>query len=176
MLDFVADDCGVLRWLFRAFQRPPRDGDDLIEIVLERCFCWLSLLLLRFQKQFRLGENPLARLLVSGVAPCTVEQRGLPRRPVLLREDLRHLFALLAVDARHRSQISHGDLRGDAACADLLLHRLWQRVHQRQATCDPTRTAVETACQFLNRVAVPAFHLGHQPALFERGFRFAAVA
>lgn len=91
-------------------------------------------------------------------------------------EDLRHALAMFHVDARHRSQIPHGDLRRDAAFADLLLHRFRQCVHQRQAARDPTRAAIETPGQFFDRVTVLFFHLGQQPALFERGFRLAVVA
>jgi hypothetical protein len=131
---------------------------------------------LRFHKQLWLVENPLARLLGSGVAPGVVEQRGLPRGPVTLGEDLRHALALRPIDARHRSQIPHGDLRGDAPLADLLLHRFRQCVHQRQAARHPGRAAVETPRQFFDRVAMLFFHLGQQPALFERRFRLAVHA
>jgi hypothetical protein len=124
MLDLVFDGFAVLRGFFSAIQRTLRDCDDLIQIAFEcYCFCWLPLLLLRFQKQLRLGENPLARLPGFGLAPGVVEQRGLPRGPGTLCEYIRHPHALLRVDSRHRSQIPHGDLRGDASFADLLLHR-----------------------------------------------------
>jgi hypothetical protein len=130
VLDLAPDGFAVLRGFFRAIQRTPRDGDDLIQIAFERyCFCWLPLLLLCFQKQHRLGENPLARLLGSCLAPGVVEQRGLPRGPGMLREYMRHPDTLFNVDARHRSQIPHGDLRGDASFADLLLHRFRQCLH-----------------------------------------------
>ena len=176
VLDLVSDDRAVLNRWFAAIERPPRNGDDLIEIALERCFCWRLLPLLRFQKQLRLGKNPFARLLASGVAPGVVQQFGLPRGPVVLREDLRHALAMFHVDARHRSQIPHGGLRGNASFADLLLHRFRQRVHQRQAARDPTRATVETARQFFDRAAVLFFQLRQQPALFERGFRLAVAA
>ena len=131
VLQLVADGFVVWRGLFRASEGPPRDGDDLSEIALERCFrvCF-PLVLFRFEKQLRLGENPLAGLLGASIAPGVVEQRSLPRGPVWLREHLRHLLAMFRADARHRSQISHGDLRRDAAFADLLLHRFRQCVHQ----------------------------------------------
>lgn len=179
VLDFVADVAGVYgSWLSRcALERPPGDGGDLIEIAFQRGFrCCFPLALFRLEKQLRLGENPLAGLPGSGIAPGVVEQLGLPRGPVLLREDLRHPLTLLAVDARHRSQIPHGDLRGDTALADLLLHGFRQCVHQRQPSCDPTRATVEAQGQFFDRVAVLGFHLGQQPALFERTFRFAMAA
>jgi hypothetical protein len=178
VLDFVADDDGRAVWGRRvaAIERPPRDGDDLVEIVFESCFLWRLLLPLRFQKQLRLGENPFARLLASGVAPGAVERFGLPRGPVAFREDPRHALAMFHVDARHRSQIPHGDLRGDAPFAHLLLHRFRQRFHQRQTARDPTRATVETARQFLDRAAVLFFQLRQQPALFERAFRLAVVS
>ena len=95
---------------------------------------------------------------------------------MLLSEDLRHLLAMFHANARHWRQIPHGDLRGDAAFTDLLLHRFRQCVHQRQAPRHPGRAAVETARQLFDRVAVLVFHLGQQPALFERGFRLAVGA
>lgn len=166
LLDPVADRRAVLRGLFPlrlfrlAIQRTPRDGGDLIQIAFERCFPWLPLPLLRFEKQLRLGENPLTRLLGSGVAPRTVEHCGAARGPVALREDHRHPLAMFHAASRHRSQIPHGDLRGDAAFAHLLLHRFRQGVHQRQAARDPGRAAVETPRQFFDCVAVLLFHLG----------------
>jgi hypothetical protein len=124
VLDLASDGFAVLRGFFRAIQRTPRDGDDLIQIAFERyCFCWLPLLLLCFQKQLRLGENPFTRLLGFGLAPSGVEQRGLPRGPGMLCEYMRHPHALFRVDSRHWSQIPHGDLRRDTSFADLLLHR-----------------------------------------------------
>src|SRR5271154_5325174 len=93
VLDFVADVAGVYgSWLSRcALERPPGDGGDLIEIAFQRGFrCCFPLALFRLEKQLRLGENPLAGLPGSGIAPGVVEQLGLPRGPVLLREDLRH--------------------------------------------------------------------------------------
>lgn len=175
VLNPVSDDRAVRR-VFRTIKRPPQDGGDLIEVAFQRRWrCWL-LLLLRLQKQFRRGENPFARLLGSGIAPRVVEQCGLPRGPGLFAEDLRHAHALLAIDARHRRQIPHGDLRREAAVADLLLHRFRQCVHQRQAARHPTGAAVEAPRQIGNRVAEPLFHLRKQPTLFERCFRFAVDA
>jgi hypothetical protein len=94
----------------------------------------------------------------------------------MLREYVRHPQALFRVDARRRSQIPHGNLRSDASFADLLLHRFRQCFHQRQAARHPGRAAVETPRQFFDRVAELFFHLGQQPALFERCFRLAVHA
>jgi hypothetical protein len=178
VLDLASDGFAVLRWLFRTMECTAGDGDDLIEIAFQRCFCRLPLLLLllRFQKQFRLGENPLARLLGSCLAPGVVQQSGFARGPVLLGEDLRHALALFPIDARHRSQIAHSDLRADASFADLLLHRFRQCFDQRQTPRHPCRAAIETPRQFLDRAVKPAFHLLQQPALFDRRFRLAVHA
>lgn len=145
VLDLAPDGFTVLRGFFRAIKRTSRDCDDLIQIAFERyCSCWLPLLLLCFQKQLRLGENPLARLLGFGLPPSVVEQRGLPRGPGTLCEYVRHPHALFRVDSRNRSQIPHGDLRRDASLADLLLYRFRQCFHQRQTARHPCRAAVET--------------------------------
>ena len=151
------------------------DGDDLVQLAFQRRWWrwWRLLLLLRFQKQFGLRENPLTRLHAFGIAPGVVKCGGLPRGPVLLSEDLRHPHALVDTDSRHRSQVAHGDLRGDLAFAHLLLDRFRQCFDERQAARYPCRAAVETPRQILDRVAELFFHLRQQPALFERCFRLA---
>ena len=176
VLDSACDGFAVLRRFFRAIKRTPRDCDDLIQIAFERCCYRLPWLLLRFQKQLRLGKNPLACLLGYGFAPSGVEKRGLPRGPGMLCEYMRHPHALFRVDSRHRSQIPHGDLRCDASFADLPLHRFRQGFHQRQTARHPCGAAVETPRQFFDRAAELFFHLGQQPALFERCFRLAVQA
>jgi hypothetical protein len=128
LLNLVVDDFAVLRCLFSALDGPAGDRDDLIESAFQRCFYWLQLLP-RFYKQFRLGQNPRTGQ-ASGVAPGVIEIGGLARGPMLLREDLRHALALPGIHARRRRQIAHGDLRGDAAVAHLLLDRLRKRFHQ----------------------------------------------
>jgi hypothetical protein len=168
------DDFAVLRCLFSARHRPPRDGDDLIDIAFQRCFYWLWLLP-RLCEQVRFGQNPFSRQ-AAGVAPGVVEIGGLARGPMLLREDLRHTLALLQIDARRRRQIAHGNLRGDVAVAHLLLDRFRKRFHQRQAARHPCRTAIETPREIVDCVAEFRFHLRQQPALFERRFRLAVHA
>lgn len=95
---------------------------------------------------------------------------------MLLGEDPRHRVAVFDADARHGRQVSHGDLRGNASFADLLLDGLRQCVHQRQTACDPGGTAIEAARQVFDGVAILVFHLGQQPALFERGLRLTVAA
>ena len=95
---------------------------------------------------------------------------------MLLREDLRHALALVRIDARRWCQKAHGNLRGDAAVAHLLLDRFRKRFHQRQAARHPRRTAVETPRELVDCVAEFGFHLRQQPALFERRFRLAVHA
>jgi len=149
MLDLVSDGFAVLCRFFGAIKRSPRDGDDRVQLTFQRCRRWWWLLLLRFQKQFRLSENTLAHR-AFGVTPCVIERGGLARGPVLLGESLRHPHALFGIDSRHRSQIAHSDLRGDLALAYLLLDGLGQRVHQRQTAPHPRGAAVETPGQFLD--------------------------
>ena len=60
--------------------------------------------------------------------------------------------------------------------ADLPLHRFRQGFHQRQTARHPCGAAVESPRQFFDRVAELFFHLGQQPALFERCFRLAVHA
>lgn len=90
-----------------------------------------------------------------------------------MTEDLRHALAVFGVHSRHRRQVAHGDLRGDAAFAHLLLHSFRQCVHQRQAARYPGRTAIKAPRQIGDRVAQPLFHLGEQPTLLDRCFRLA---
>ncbi len=174
MLDSAAEGLAIRHRLFGTRQCPAGDREDLIEIAFQRCFYWLRLLP-RFQKQFRLGQNPRTGQ-ASGVAPGVVEIGGLARRPMLLREDLRQALALLGIDARRRRQIAHGNLRGDVAVAHLLLDRFRKRFHQRQAARHPRRTAVETPRELVDGIAEFRFHLRQQPALFERRFRLAVHA
>lgn len=173
-MDSGAEGLAVRRRLFGARQCPAGDRDDLVEIAFQRCFYWLRLLP-RFQKQFRLGQNPLTGQALA-VAPDVVEIGGLARGPMLLREDLRHALALLRIDARRRRQIAHGNLRGEVSVAHLLLDRFRKRFHQRQAARHPCRAAVETPRELVDCVAEFLLHLRQQPALFERRFRLAVHA
>ena len=174
MLDPAVEDLAVRRRLFGTRQCPAGDCDDLIEIAFQRCFYGLRLLP-RFQKQFRLGQNPLTGKAL-GAAPGVVEIGGLPGGPMSLSEDLRHALALLRIDARRRRQIAHGNLRGEVAVAHLLLDRFRERFHQRQSARHPCRAAVETPRELVDCVAEFLFHLRQQPALFERRFRLAVHA
>jgi hypothetical protein len=127
---------------------PLCDGYDLVQLAFERRRCWL-LLLPHFQEQLRLSEDALASH-APGSAPGVVEQGGFARGPVFGGEDLRHALALRPVDARRGSEITHRDLRGDAAIANQLLHPVRQYVDQRQTARHPGRAAVETSSQILD--------------------------
>src|SRR5450759_4986764 len=78
---------------------------------------WLPL---RFQKQFRLGENALANRACA-VPPGGVELSGLPRVATVLHESGGHPLSILHLDARHRHQILHRQLRAQHSFAHLLL-------------------------------------------------------
>ena len=124
---------------------------------------------LRFQKQFRLGENALADH-ARAVPPGGIELYGLPRVATVLDKYGSHPCAVLSVDSRHRHQILHRQLRRDRSFAYLLLDRFRQQLHQRQAPRHPVHAAIEAAPQLLQRVTEALLQLRQQPALFQRAF------
>ena len=78
---------------------------------------WLPL---RFQKQFRLGEDALANHARS-LPPGGIELPGLPCVPTALDKCRGHPLAVLEVEARHRHKKPHRQVRRDLALAHLLL-------------------------------------------------------
>lgn len=165
--DLPPQRLAVGRGRFQPPERALRDGGDLVQFLFERVR-----LRLRFPEQLGLGEDALAHH-AGRAAPGLVKFPGLPHRPGLRGEGFRHPPAVFRVDARHRRQVTHGDLRRDPAFAHLLLDRLRQRLHQRQAARHPRGAAVEAPGQFLDRAAQPALHLLQQPALLQRRLRLA---
>jgi hypothetical protein len=150
-----------------------QDGDHHIQIALhlfDRRRLGCRRRSLRFQKQFRLGENAFANR-ARAVAPGRIQLPGLPRIAAVRDESGRHARAVLGVDSRHRHQILHRRLRREFPFAHLLLDRLRQQLHQRQSPRHPTGAAVEAARQFIERIAEALLHLRQQPALFQRTFR-----
>ena len=127
---------------------------------------WLPL---RPQKQFRLGQNALARLRCA-FAPGRVELARLARVAMMRHQGGGHLPALLRIHASHRNQILHRHLRRDLAFPHLLLDRFRQQLYQGQAPRYPTEAAVEAARQLIQRIIEALFHLRQQPALFQRAF------
>jgi hypothetical protein len=85
-----------------------QDGNRHLQIALEagRGRSGGRRLPLRFQKQFRLGEDALANH-ARAVAPGGIELPGLPRVATALDESGGHPLAMLQVDSRHRHQILH---------------------------------------------------------------------
>jgi len=124
---------------------------------------------LRFQKQFRRGEDALADH-ARALAPGSIELPRLPRVAMMPNESGGHPLTVLHVDARHRHQILQGQLRAQPSCAYLLLDGFRQQLDQRQAPRHPTRAAVEPAPQLLQRVPKALLHFRQQPALFQRAF------
>ena len=118
--------------LRQGFGEPPagatQDGDHHIQIALHlfdrRRFGrrWLPL---RFQKQFRLGEETLAHH-ARAVPPGGIELSGLPRVAMALDEGGGHALRVLDADVRHRHQILHRQLRAQHSFAHLLLDRFRQ--------------------------------------------------
>ena len=149
-----------------------QDGDRHIQIALylfHRCGRGCRRQPLRFQKQFRLGEDAYPDRART-FAPSRVQLPGLPRGAVMRDEGDRHARAVVGADSRHRHQILHRHLRRQFPFAHLLLDRFRQHLHQRQAPRDPTGAAVEAARQFLQSIAEAMLQLRQQPTLFERAF------
>jgi hypothetical protein len=118
--------------LRQGFGEPPagatQDGDSHIQIALhlfDRRRLGRRWLPLRFQKQFRFGENALANRACA-VPPGGIELAGLPRVATVLHESGGHPLAILHLDARHRHQILHRQLRAQHSFAHLLLDRFRQ--------------------------------------------------
>jgi hypothetical protein len=162
--------------LRQRFGKPPsgatQDGDQHVQIALhlfDRRGRGCRRLPLRFQKQFRLGENAFARR-ARALAPGRIQLSGLPRIAMLRNESRGHARAIVGVDSRHRHQILHRHLRREFSFTYLLLNRFRQQLHQRQSSRHPTGAAVEATRQFIQTIAEALLHLRQQPALFERAF------
>jgi hypothetical protein len=82
-------------------------------------------LTLRFQKQFRFGENALANH-ARAFAPGRVKLRSLPRIAAVLHKGGGHALTVVRADPRHRHQILHCDLRCDVSFAHMTLDRFGQ--------------------------------------------------
>jgi len=80
------------------------------------------LLPLRFEKQCRIFQNPLANRGRSPV-PGAIQLPSFARIAVVLGENRRHPLAIFEALPRHRHQKLHGYLRRDFAFAHLLLDR-----------------------------------------------------
>src|SRR5712692_6289756 len=104
--------------LRQGFGEPPagamQDGNRHLQFALEsgRGRSGGRRLPLRFQKQFRLGEDALANH-ARAIPPGGIELPGLPCVATVLDESGGHPRAVLHVDSRHRHQILHGQLRRD---------------------------------------------------------------
>jgi hypothetical protein len=106
---------------------------------------------LRFQKQFRLGEQTLTNH-ARAVPPGGIELPRLPCVATVLDEGGGQPLTVLNAAARHRHQILHCQLRAQQPFAHLLLNCLRQLFDQRQAPRYPTHTAVQAPSQLFQRV------------------------
>ena len=129
------------------------------------------LLPLRFEKQRRIVQNPLANRGRSPT-PGAIQLPGFACIAVMLSKDRGHALAGLQALARHRHQKLHRHLRRDLSFPHLLLDRLRQQFRQRQPPRHPTHTAIELARQFIQSVAEALLHLRQQPAHLQRGLVF----
>jgi len=163
--------------LRQGFGKPPagamQDGNRHLQIALESGRGRTGgRLPLRFQKQFRLGQDALANH-ARAVPPGGIELPGLPRAELMLGERRCHPLAIVQIDARHRHEKLHGQVRRNLAFAHLLLNGVREKFHQRQAPRHPTRAAVEAARQLIEPIAETPLHLRQQPALFQCAFLLA---
>ena len=115
----------------QGFAEPPagatQDGNRHFQVALQgnRRGTGGLRLALRFQKQFRLGEDARANH-ARAVPPGGIQLPGLPRIAAVRDEGCGHLPALLSIHTRHRHQVLHRYLRRDLACAHLELNRFRQ--------------------------------------------------
>ena len=126
------------------------------------------LLPLRFEKQRRIVQNPLA-YRGRATAPGAVQLPGFACIAAMLCENGRHPLAGLLALPRHRHQKLHRHLCRDLAFAHLLLHCFRQQFRQRQPPRHPAHAAIEPPRQLLQTVAETLPHLGQQPAHLQRG-------
>ena len=107
----------------------PQDGKRHLQVAFESSRGRLGgrRLPLRFQKQLRLGQDAFADH-VRAVPPSGIELSSSPRVAMVLDEHGGHLHAMLPVDASHRHQILHRQLRRDRSFAHLLLDRFRQQL------------------------------------------------
>jgi hypothetical protein len=101
---------------------PTQDGNRRLQVALQsgRGRTARRRLSLRFQKQFRLGQDALADH-ARALPPGGIELSGLPRVTMLLHEGGRHPHAVFQVDPRYRHQILHRQLRAQPSFPHLLL-------------------------------------------------------
>jgi hypothetical protein len=124
---------------------------------------------LRFQKQFRFGEDSLAHY-ARAFAPGGIELRSLARIAAVFHECSGHPLTVVGADSRDRHQILHRDLRAEGSFTHVQLDRFGQQLNQCQPSRYPADTAVEAPRQFVQRVTEALLHFRKQPALFERAF------
>jgi hypothetical protein len=108
--------------LRQSFGEPPagamQNGHRHLQVAVE-CGCGRPdsrRLPLRFQKQFRLGEDALADH-ARAVSPGGIELSGLARIATVLHECGGHPRAVIPVDSRDGHQILHRHLRRDRSFA-----------------------------------------------------------
>jgi hypothetical protein len=150
-----------------------QNGERHVQIAFDLFDCGglhhLRRLPLRFQKQFRFGEDALAHH-ARAFAPGGIELRSLPRIATVFHECSSHPLTVVRADSRDRYQILHRDLRAEGSFTHVQLHTFGQQLNQCQPSRYPADTSVEAPRQFVQRVTEAPLHLRQQPALFERAF------
>ncbi len=128
-------------------------------------------LLLGFQKQPRLFQNPRPDTF-RRFAPGGIDLGGLPGGEPVCGKCHGQALAIVQAHARHRDQTLHRHLRGDLPRTYFLLDAAGKKFNQSQPPGNPTRAAIETPRQILNRVAEVLFQFGKQPSFLDRRLSF----
>jgi len=126
---------------------------------------------LRFQKQLRLLQNPLAEGWRS-VSPRGIKLSGFAAAEAVRGQGLGHALAVLGTGPRHRHQKLHRYVGRDGAAAYLLLHAFRKQFHQGQAARHPTHAAIKATRQLVQPITETLLQFRQQPAFFQRRLPF----
>ena len=156
----------------------PRNRHHDIQITIKFHHGWRgrirAMLPLRLQKQLRLIQKPLANRSCCAPPGCIQLSRFTAAQPAT-GNPLGHAPAVVRPAPRHRHQELHRHVRRDRAIAHLLLHTVWEQLHQPHPTRHPTRAAIETASQLLQPITEALLQFNQKPPLFESRLVIAAA-
>jgi hypothetical protein len=131
-------------------RRPPCNGADHVHATQQLFACTHAFgifvldLATGAEEQLRIVDD--AVLYVDrALAPGLIDLADFASAELITGNLFGKAFAGAAVGARNRNQVLHGRMRSDFPEADMLLDRLGQLAHQRQAARNPRNAPVETS-------------------------------